>query len=129
MNHFIKQYSFVLFDLNRLFLRHFNISYEQLVISSNKMRQKQILSVLWAFYIVWNIIVMKWMKEMISEINIWLIRDKNPLMSLHYQFGFTMYRLNRRQEIKEMIGWFWFMDCLIKNPWIHGINSCNKIMC
>ena len=56
------------------------------------------------------------MKEMISEINIWLIRDKNPLMSLHYQFGFAMYILNRRQEIKEMISLFWFMDCLVKNP-------------
>ena len=52
LNPFYKQYSFVLFDLHKRFLRHFNISYEQLVISSNKMRQKRNLSVLWAFYIV-----------------------------------------------------------------------------
>ena len=44
------------------------------------------------------------MKEMIDEINTGLIRDENPLMSLHYQFGFAMYRLNKRQEIREMIG-------------------------
>ena len=41
---------------------------------------------------------------MISKINTWLIIDENPLVSLHYQFGFTMYRLNKRQEIREMIG-------------------------
>ena len=47
-------------------------------------------------------------------------RDKNPLMSLQYKFGFTMYRLNKSHKIREMIIWFWFMDCFVKNPWIHG---------
>lgn len=43
------------------------------------------------------------MKEMISKIDTELIIDKNPLMSLHYQFGFAICRLNKRQEIREMI--------------------------
>lgn len=43
------------------------------------------------------------MKEMIGEINTRLIIDENPLMSSHYQFGFAMCRLNKRQETKEMI--------------------------
>lgn len=43
------------------------------------------------------------MKEMIGEINTWLIVDDSPLMSSHHQFGFAMCRLNKRQETKEMI--------------------------
>ena len=58
-------------------------------------------------------------EEMNERDDLWrlkLIVDENPLMSLQYKFGFTMYRLNRRQETKEMISLFWFMDCLVKNP-------------
>lgn len=35
---------------------------------------------------------------MIDKINVWLIIDESPLMSSHYQFGFKICRLNKRQE-------------------------------
>lgn len=57
---------------------------------------------------------------MIDDINTGLITDENPLMSLYYQFEFTMYRLNKRQKIREMISCFLFMDCFCKetmDPW------------
>ena len=107
------------FDLHKRFLRHFNISYEELVISSNKMRQKQILSVLWTFYIVlWRNEWKRWFMEI--KVNCrWESVD---------EFALSVYRLNKSHKIREMIGWFWFMDCFVKNPWIHEtihvIKSC-----
>lgn len=43
------------------------------------------------------------MKEMIRG-DWWLIIDKNPLSDLYYQFEFTMYRLNKRQETRDKRG-------------------------
>ena len=49
------------------------------------------------------------MKEMIGEINTWLIVDENPLMSSHYQFRFTICRLNKRQERRLVDFYLWIV--------------------